>query len=247
MKRYFLDLKDRRLVFVKKMLEEKGEQVLDFESNLALVLPTDVCVVSPAYKWQSAVLSQLKQGTTIFGGALSDDLKVLASSLNYINLMSRENFVVENAKLTAEGFLADLILGTETSIFEQKILVLGSGRVAKALWHIFSKLGVPFDCAMRNEKELNLSKLCANSSFLIDGNWEFLSTYDTVVNTIPAQLFDDAQLFKPSCDVFELASVKCLEQTKTDGVNFHFCPSIPSKHSPQSAGKLIFSELIKGE
>jgi len=247
MKRYFLDLKDRRLLEVKTMLEERGEKVFDFEDNIKDILGCDVCVVSPSYVWKREIISQLKNETTVFGGFMIADLETEKERLNYINLMKSERFVVENARLTAEGFLVDLISNTKKSLFDQKILVLGNGRVAKAVWQVLHDLGVSFDCAMRDELECFLSELVSKRSFLLKDIFIFLKEYDTVINTIPFQLFSDGTFFKKGADVFELASKRCLKEGENSHVNYFLSPSLPAKYIPYSAGKLIFNEIIKGE
>ena len=247
MKNYFLDLKDRRLLEVKTMLEERGFIVFDFEENVDNILTSDVCVVSPSYKWKKEVLTRLKNNTTVFGGAMAEDFNADRERINYRNLMENERFVVENAKLTAEGFLADLIINTKKSLFDQKILILGNGRVAKSVWQVLHDLKVSFDCSLRDEKECFLSELVSRKSFLLKDISENLKDYDTVINTIAYELFSDDSLFKKGAEVFELASKRCLREGNVSQVNYILCPSLPAKYMPFSAGKLIFNEIMIGE
>lgn len=243
---FYLDLRDKRLQEVAKLLNDRGYNVFDFEKNIDNISNNDVCVVSPAYKWEKEVLLKIKSGTTVFGSKLQEELKDFSKKLNYICLMDIEDFVVENARLTAEGFLADLIINTDKSLYEQKILVLGNGRVAKAVWYLFYKLGISFDASMRRESEFNLSKLIANKSYLGETYKDHLLQYDIVINTIPARLFtlEDEKYFKKGSVLFELASKKCLEEN-FEKVKYVLCPALPSKYTPKSAGKLIYNEVIK--
>ncbi|NCB48028.1 MAG: hypothetical protein EOM55_00125 [Clostridia bacterium] len=247
MKNYFLDLKDRRLLEVKTMLEERGLNVFDFEENIEKISSFDVCVVSPSYRWKKETLSLLKDRTTVFGGAVAEEFFAEKERINYINLMENERFVVENARLTAEAFLADLISNTKKSLYEQNILVLGNGRVAKAVWQVLHDLKVKFDVSMRDEKECFLSELVSKKSFLLKDIFENLKDYDTVINTIPIELFSDDSFFKKGANVFELASKKCLNENNIKQVNYILCPSLPAKYMPFSAGKLIFNEIMIGE
>ena len=181
----------------------------------------------------------------ILGGVYD---KKFLEKVRYVDLMSIEDFVIDNAKLTAENFLVDFILNTDSSMYEQKILILGNGRVAKALWYLFLKLGISFDVMMRREDEYNLSKLIANNSYKFGEYESHIGQYDVVINTIPTCLFKDASRFKENCVVFELASVNCLEDAK--GVKYVLCPALPAKYSPKSAGRLIMNVVentLKGE
>lgn len=248
MNRYFLGLNDKRIKEVARILESEGKTVYDFETNIEKIESGDIVIVSPAYKWKEEIITKLRKGILVFGSRVRDEHKRFLEGVRYIDLMSIEDFVIDNAKLTAENFLVDFILNTDSSIYEQKILILGNGRVAKALWYLFLKLGISFDAMMRREDEYNLSKLIANNSYKFDEYESRIGQYDVVINTIPTCLFKDASRFKEDCVVFELASVNCLEDAK--GVKYVLCPALPAKYSPKSAGRLIMNvvkDTLKGE
>lgn len=246
MNKFYLDYKDNRLKYIKELLTQNGDLVFDFESNLSNIKSEDICIVSPAYKWKSEVVSKLPRNVRVFGGNYDENLKESFSKINYYNMMENEDFVLKNASYTAEGFLADLISNTKYSIFERKILVLGSGRVAKAVEYLLYKLGVKFDTAMRSQKEYQHAKLLACQSFMLDEVKKNLSNYDCIINTIPSVIFDkdDVERLSKDCVVFELASKKCIDESCINKINFVNCPALPSKYMCNSAGKLIY-ELIK--
>ncbi|MBQ9792210.1 MAG: hypothetical protein IJW32_00485 [Clostridia bacterium] len=246
--KFFLDLSDRRLPFVKEYLQQTNKQVESFnKEDVSNIYPGDVIVVSPAFKWNETLVNALPNNITIFAGSISEEfLKVVTNkNIKYINFMIHEDFVLKNATLTAEGMLADLILNTKSSMYNQQILILGSGRVAKAVGYLFYKLGLTFDFAMRNEKEYNHTKLFARKCFLGDEYKNLLKDYDVVINTIPAVIFDkkDADKFKKDCYVFELASKQCLEGVSTQNFNYVLCPALPSKYTPKTAADLMIEVL----
>lgn len=246
--KFFLDLTDKRLPFVKDYLQQQKKQVEGFnKEDMSYINSGDVIIVSPAFKWNETLVNALPNNITIFAGNISDDYKLTIKNKNikYINFMTHEDFVLKNATLTAEGFLSDLILNTKSSMFNQQILILGSGRVAKAVGYLFYKLGLTFDFAMRNEKEYNHTKLFARKCFLGDSYKKALKDYDIVINTIPAVIFDekDANKFKKDCYVFELASKQCLEGVSTKNFNYVLCPALPSKYTPKTAADLMIEIL----
>lgn len=254
--KYILNLKDKRLCYVKEYLTSKGFETQEFnENDLTNINCEDIVVVSPAFKWSENLVKNMPTSITIFGGAIDIELKTIFENKNikYFNMMLNEDFVLKNATLTAEGMLCDLILNTPDSIVEQNILIIGSGRVAKAVGYLFLKLGLKFDFAMRNEKEYSLTKLFANNCYLGEEYKKYLKNYDVVINTVPAVIFtqNDVEKFKNNCYVFELASKRCLEGLNTQNINYVLCPALPSKYMPKSAGKLIVSlinnYLEKGE
>lgn len=251
---FYLDFNDKRLPYVYDMLKIKKLNAFKFEfENTLNISKGDVVVLSPAFKWNEELANKLPSDTYIVCGKVSEEILNIFNNkkIKHLNLMSDEDFVLKNAILTAEGMLADLILNIDKSMFDANILVLGGGRVAKAVAVLFNKLGLNFDMSMRdNVKLLEAQLLCKNII-----NWKVfkdnLKKYDVVINTIPVKIFEKEDLtsFKQNSVLFELASVKCL-QDESDNFKYILCPALPSKYTPQSAGKLIFDYLLnnfKGE
>lgn len=254
--KFILYLKDKRIVYVQEYLNSKGYETQEFnQNNLTKITQGDVVILSPAFKWNETLVNDMPGSITIFGGAIAPEFKTIFENKNikYLNIMLNEDFVLKNATLTAEGMLCDLILNTPSSMYEQNILIIGSGRVAKAVGYLFLKLGLNFDFAMRNEKEYNLTKLFAKKCYLGEEYKEHLKDYDVVINTVPAVIFtqEDTNKFKKGCYVFELASKQCLEGVKTQNLNYVLCPALPSKYTAKSAANLIIelvdNYLEKGE
>ncbi len=254
--KFYLDSKDRRLPFVEKFLKEKGHNTLKFsEENIHNIVSGDILILAPAFKWNEDLVNKMPSNVTIFAGAISEEyLKIFNKKhIKYINFMDDEDFVLKNATLTAEGMLCDLILNTNKSMFNSNILILGSGRVAKAVGYLFYKLGLNFDFAMRNEKEFNHIKLFARKCILGEEYKNQLKNYDVVINTIPDVLFskEDENKFKKDSCVFELASKKCLEGVEIKNFKYVLCPALPSKYTPESASELMIeviqNYLTKGE
>lgn len=242
----YLDLKDKRLNVVKENLEKRNFlcENLDFSRDFK---KGDYIIVSPAFKWKEEILKNLPKGLNIFGGKVERDSKVFLENQKYIDLMEDGEFVVENAKLTAEGFLASLIENTPQSIYEQNILVLGSGRVAKAVWGVLYKLNAKFSTCMRREDERVKAKIFSEKSFNFDNLKEVIGSFDIVINTVPSFLFDEDFSFKNGTLYFELSSV---ESAKNKNIIFIPCPALPAKYKWKSAGKLVFEKVfsyLKGE
>lgn len=253
--KFLLDLNDRRLPYVDKKIKSLGHITMPFsQENFKKMEKGDYVVLSPAYKWSIEVAQNLPQNINIICGVATTEVQDIfdKKSIKYYNLMADEDFVLKNATLTAEGTLADLIFYTKKSIFDCNILILGSGRCAKALAYLLYKLGVKFDLTMRDEHKLKQSQLLCNKAV----NWmeykQRLKDYDVIINTIPIKLFEEQDLpkFKEGSVVLELASKQCLQDLKAENFSYILCPALPSKYTPQSAGDLIFDyleKLLKGE
>ena len=252
---FFLDLNDRRLPFVQNKLKGLEYKTLNFNNeNLAKIKQGDFVVLSPAYKWTIEMAQRLPKNISIICGATSIDIQQIfdAKNIKYYNLMEDEDFILQNAKLTAEGTLADLIFYTKKSIFECNILILGSGRCAKALAYLLYKLGVKFDLTMRDQYKLKQSQLLCNKAVGWSNFKNALKNYDVIINTIPTKLFEEEDLpkFKEGSVVLELASKQCLQDLRSQKFSYILCPALPSKYTPQSAGNLIFDyidKMLKGD
>lgn len=58
--------------------------------------------------------------------------------------MNDEIFTTKNANITAEGVLALILEHSPKSIFENNVLIIGAGRIAKAMAIILGRLGVNY-------------------------------------------------------------------------------------------------------
>jgi len=248
--KFFLDTTDRRLPYVKVQLKKLGYKVEDFDFfDLDYICAGDYIIFSPAFKWTIELAKKIPTNThVVCGNVDSEVLNIFQNNfIDYLNLMSSEEFVLKNAILTSEGALADMIFYSSKSIFEERTLILGGGRVAKAMACLLHKLGLDFDITMRNPDKLLEAELVAKKCITWESFKDKLCNYDIVINTIPQKLFDenDVEKFKINSSVFELASKQCLEGIKTKDFSYILCPALPSKYTPESAGKLIVDEIIK--
>lgn len=239
--RFVLELKDKRINFVGEYLKNNGNEVVEFSSKAGKLGKGDICVVSPAHKWDRGEVEQAQNADLCLGGKIDEIF--LNKFKKYVNMLCDEDFAIKNAMLTAEATLFEIYRITEKSLQDTKTLILGSGRIAKSLWKIFDGLGVKFDVAMRNEKERILSQIVAENSFRLENI--SLQNYDLIINTIPAKLFDSTALLglKNNYCIIELASIPCIDST--DGINFVLCGGLPGKILCKSAGKVVLNKLLE--
>ena len=241
--RFVLELNDKRIASVSEELKKCGNEILDFSSNINPLGEGEICVTSPAHKWTEQEIQTAKNADLCIGGNI-DDLS-LSKFKNYVNILCDEDFAVKNALLTAEATLGEISKVTSKSLFDMKILILGSGRIAKALWKIFCGLGVKFDVAMRNEKERLLAQMVAQNSWRIEN--APLPNFDLIINTIPAKIFDNnvVQNLRNDQYIFELASIPCIDTNIQFSANFVKCSGLPGKILSKSAGKVVLQKILE--
>ena len=153
-----------------------------------------------------------------------------------------------NAKLTAEGVLALIISNSEKSVFENNILILGSGRVGKAINMLLNKLNLNITIATFHEEKIT-ETLLMNSKVVYFYSPDFsLEQYDIIINTVPLQILDDNLLKQVQSDaaILEIASVNCLNKEKLNEYAFKYilAPGLPMVYCPKAAADIMFKSIV---
>jgi dipicolinate synthase subunit A len=136
-----------------------------------------------------------------------------------------------------------------------RVLVTGYGRIAKVLSGYLRALGANVTVCARKFSDLAWARLAGCSAVHIKEVDSVLGEFDTVVNTIPAQVFDRGRLMrlKRDCLVVDLASKPGVQSTgfpgdfelaKEIGVEVIWALSIPGKVAPITAGEIIADTII---
>lgn len=157
-----------------------------------------------------------------------------------INYFKNESVTVDNARLTAVGFLKELLMFETEDILRKKALVTGFGRVSQAVCRILSANGVEVSVAARNESQRHCAKTNGYCAYDIDDATKKLSKYDYVINTVPLTLFssEDIKNAGEKTAFFELASA-LIDKSKYTPKAYIECKGMPGKHTPESAGRVI--------
>lgn len=249
--KYFVDTVDKRNQVLKELLLKNGYDSYDFNfENLTEIKKGDTCVFSPAKKFTKEEIESLPKHINIVCGKISEEyLEVLNKKrISIKNLMEDEIFTVKNANLTAEGVLAIILNETDVSLFECSVLILGGGRIAKAIAVLLKSLGVNYAVVSYNPIKFPSYYTLSNKCYYRNNFIRDLDKYNVIVNTIPAKILDDEVVNKiPANMMFvETASVKCLDDTRDLKFNYLFSPALPQRFSARTAGRLVY-ESIMGE
>jgi dipicolinate synthase subunit A len=110
-----------------------------------------------------------------------------------------------------------------------EVLVAGYGRIAKVLSGHLTALGANVTVCARKFSDLAWARITGCGAVNIDDIDSHLGEFDTIVNTVPAQIFDRNRLnrLKSDCLIVDLASKSCVESM--EGVNVIWALSIPLK------------------
>lgn len=249
---------DIRFLYTAKRLEEAGHTVLrcaTAEDNCtlsqalkaaAIVLPLPVSrdgitLCAPHYNQSIPlcdVISQLDGNQLLLGGITKINYG------NYYDYYNNQEFLYKNSAITAEGAIQTALSSTDYALLGSRILIVGYGRLGKAL----TKRLLKFECrltvsARRHAHFEQISHLgvdCVNTAELDS----IINGFDIIFNTVPHQVLTRNTLQKAKKDALfiELASAPYgidIKAAKELDINLINLPSLPSRCAPKSAGIII--------
>ena len=182
-------------------------------------------------------IASLVDGKTILAGyaipeALSNSgARVYDASLD-------EEFLLQNAILTAKGALGYLLTHYDSDVSELNIGVVGYGRIGKEFLRLILLMGSsPTLYTTREGVAMELGRLGVRAE--IPSKNTDLSDLDILVNTAPARIFGDEQ-FPSSLDIIDLAS----GNNFNPGKRLIKLRSIPDEMYPSTAGRIYARHII---
>lgn len=244
---YYIDITDKRNIALAALLKEHGKQVEEFSWDKQIE-KNSTCIFSPSKKFSTEMAENLLNDIVLYAGALSSEVVSILNNKNiiYHNLMLDEVFTIKNANLTCEGVLALILEHSDKSIYENNILILGGGRITKAMAVLLNRLGVKFAIVSFNKLKFPEYYLYSPKCYFGYLFVEDLNNFDIIVNTIPANIINKEVLAKiaPNTIFIETASVNCLNKEKVTNFNYIEAPGLPQKYSAKTAGKLMFENIL---
>lgn len=182
-------------------------------------------------------------GKAVYGGMME---KLYGSSgvwgsVDAWDYYSREELMVGNAFLTAEGAVGVAIQEYEGALNGSRCLVTGFGRIGKALCLDLKGLGATVECCARRASDLTAIRALGCRALPYR---ELREGYDVIFNTVPAPVLGALPLSRQRRGtlIIELASAPGgvdLEAAERLGLRVKSVPSIPGRMSPRTSGELI--------
>lgn len=234
-----IDTSDQRCAYLYQAFMQDGFQTIELNQKTdQLGLYQSCILVFPPQKLITLEdVKRLKEGSAVFGGQAEQDAKIhmSQSGISYFNLLKDETYTIKNTLPTAEGALSLLIENTNRTLKELSILILGYGRVGKALAGLLSALGCRLSIYSMEEKERAHAFFVAQTIY---ADPHHLKQADVIVNTVPANILCDEDFDHLSSDtlLIDLASGDYLELGRRTGIRTIKASGLPGKYAPQSAG-----------
>lgn len=194
------------------------------------------------------IFGTLAPGQRTVGGKVTREVQTLAAGhgITVTDYLAREELAVANAVPTAEGALAIAMAEVPYTIHGARCLILGYGRVAKALARVLCAVGAAVTVAARKPQDLAWIDASGQTplafSDLTQGREPL--AYNIVFNTVPEQIAGADLLSRLPKDVLllDLASSPGgfdHDWAKAHGYHIIWALSLPGKTAPVTAGRII--------
>jgi len=170
-----------------------------------------------------------------------------ALNLPFYDYFEREDFAVLNANLTAEGAVGLILHHSKTALLGKRVLICGFGRIAVLLALKLRALGAIVIVAARSSPQKAWASCIACD--VIDTDLKAAADIDFAINTIPQQIFGQAELsMLEGATLLELASPPygfSQEAAASLGMSLILAPGLPGVCAPESAGEIIRDTIYK--
>lgn len=194
----------------------------------------------------SEVLSKIPPDTLVCGGKLSTRLREAGAHLRLRDIMTRPEFTVGNANVTAEGAVSLLAENLTSTLFDTNVLVVGYGRIGRLLAHKLRGLDAKTTVLSKNVESRALAEGMGLHA-MKPTDTALYAAFDAVINTAPAAVIPTLEGFKKSCLLLELASAPGgIDKADAErlGLRYVAAPGLPGRYAPASAARLIFNAVM---
>jgi dipicolinate synthase subunit A len=219
------------------LLMEKG---CTFTSNLTdpvthLILPVPSVDEDGHIKGDGPlqeVLAKLSPTATVIGGNLPQQL---LGEHPVIDLLQDEDYVCQNAYITAHCAMALAAEQLDTTFRDCRCLIIGWGRIGKCLAEVMTHLEAEVTVAVRNPRDQAMLEALGYKCIAITKIDPTI--YDLIFNTAPYLLLPDC---KGKALKIDLAS-----KPGIDAEGVIWARGLPGIHRPESSGKLIAQTFLR--
>ena len=184
---------------------------------------------------------EAEPGEIYLGYSIPEFLKksLLDSGATVVDVSLDEEFLIQNAHLTALATLAYILSRGDVSIDGLSIGVVGYGRIGRELVRMLLSLGAEVRVfSTRRDTVICLSSCGVNATQVSVG--DPIPEVDILVNTAPARIFDERSHVPPNIDILELATGCFFEGERVTRL-----PSLPTRYYPITAGVLYAEALFR--
>lgn len=197
-------------------------------------------------------LISLPNGCTIYSGNIPQYFidKANEKNISCVDILKDSNLAWENAYLTAEGLLSEIISSAPFSLKNSNVMIIGFGKCGSNIGNLLKPL-----CEkvfFYDHTDNNRSRLSSYGFKSIKYNEisDYIPKMNIVINTVPKNVLSEEHLSHASSTAifYEIASYPFgFHKDVFDEHNLRLvtCPGLPGKYSPKSAGEIISESILR--
>lgn len=156
------------------------------------------------------LIAQLEETQIVFAGKIDKLFRagLETRGITYFDYTEREEFSVLNAIPTAEGAVEIALRELPITLNGSDCLVLGFGRIGKALTHCLSGMGAHVTAAARRHSDLAWIKAYGYEALPMIALHDHTGKFHVIFNTVPHLILDREALLTVAkdCLIIDLAS-----------------------------------------
>ncbi|KAA0966467.1 hypothetical protein FQ087_09630 [Sporosarcina sp. ANT_H38] len=213
--------------------DELGERIVEYSPKQ---------IVFPILQMKDPIPpSLLEEGTELFTGVASEEWlrSYKGAGLSIHSYFKEEQFIWQNAKLTAEGFIHEYYARTKRCISGTHFSIAGFGKVGKATAHALASLGAIVTVVARADAQLGEACYHGYKTELLTDDWAMKD--EILINTIPAKWL--AATKNPSLHIYDLASAPGCLKAQLSSEYYTVLLGLPGKHFPVDAAVALADAL----
>ncbi len=153
-----------------------------------IILPTPTSKLAAYSGITDALMENLCHCRIAFGGKIEKTWKEYFqnSGISFYDLMEDEQVAVENAHITAEAVVAEVLKYSLYSIRDQKMIVTGYGRCGRETANLLHAMGAKVTVLARSVRDRKAAKEDGHNAVDFSYGPEEAYGTRTIINTVPA-------------------------------------------------------------
>ena len=218
---------DARQEYLAQLLRQDGHRSPAYRPGLEAD-----CYVFPLPTGRHPLLEALPPGSLVLAGQPRGDYPALRLRDYY----ALEDVQIENAVLTAEGAIAAAMADSDRSLWGSRALILGYGRIGRALAPRLRALGAALTVYARRPESRSWAE--AEGCGALGALTEPLRGFDFVFNTVPEPLLERV----PEGLCIELASAP---GALPEDPAVRIARGLPGKCAPRTAAEILRKAIYR--